>query len=115
MATRWTAADVPDQSGRTAVVTGASSGLGLETARVLAARGATVVLACRDTEKARRAAGQIETEAGRASVRVVRLDLASLASVRQARTTVAPRAASTPAVSSPRPLLAPVTTAVRPD
>ena len=84
MATRWTAADVPDQSGRTAVVTGASSGLGLETARVLAARGATVVLACRDTEKARRAAGRIETEAGRASVRVVRLDLACLAPVRQA-------------------------------
>jgi NAD(P)-dependent dehydrogenase (short-subunit alcohol dehydrogenase family) len=95
MATRWTAADVPDQSGRTVVVTGASSGLGLETARVLAACGATVVLACRDTGKAGRAAGQIQAEAGRmagqtgaeagrAGVRVVRLDLASLASVRQA-------------------------------
>ena len=54
---RWTAADVPDQSGKTAVVTGASSGLGLETARVLATRGATVVLACRDMGKAERAAG----------------------------------------------------------
>jgi len=84
MATRWTVADVPDQSGRTAVVTGASSGLGLETARVLAARGATVVLACRDTGKAGRAAGQIRAQAGRADVRVVRLDLASLASVREA-------------------------------
>ena len=83
MATRWTAADVPDQSGRTVVVTGASSGLGLETARVLAARGATVVLACRDTGKAGRAADQIRAQAGRADVRVVRLDLASLASVRE--------------------------------
>jgi NAD(P)-dependent dehydrogenase (short-subunit alcohol dehydrogenase family) len=65
------------------VVTGASSGLGLETARVLAARGATVILACRDTGKAGRAAGQIRARAGRASVRVVPLDLASLASVRE--------------------------------
>jgi NAD(P)-dependent dehydrogenase (short-subunit alcohol dehydrogenase family) len=84
MTNLWTAADVPDQSGRVAVVTGASGGLGLETARVLAARGATVVLACRDTEKAGRAAGQIQAETNRASVRVVRLDLASLASVRRA-------------------------------
>jgi NAD(P)-dependent dehydrogenase (short-subunit alcohol dehydrogenase family) len=84
MATRWTAGDVPDQSGRTAVVTGASGGLGLETARVLAARGATVVLACRDTAKAGWAAGQIRAQAGRASVRVVPLDLAVLASVREA-------------------------------
>jgi NAD(P)-dependent dehydrogenase (short-subunit alcohol dehydrogenase family) len=81
---RWTAADVPDQSGRTAVVTGASSGLGLETARVLAARGATVVLACRDLEKAVRAAERIQAEVGRASLRMVRLDLASLVSVREA-------------------------------
>jgi NAD(P)-dependent dehydrogenase (short-subunit alcohol dehydrogenase family) len=81
---RWTAADVPDQSGRTAVVTGASSGLGLEIAGVLAARGATVVLACRDVGRAERAAGLIRAGAGRAGVRVVRLDLASLASVREA-------------------------------
>jgi NAD(P)-dependent dehydrogenase (short-subunit alcohol dehydrogenase family) len=81
---RWTAADVPDQSGRTAVVTGASSGLGLEAAGVLAARGATVVLACRDTGKAEQAAGLIRAGAGPGGVRVVRLDLASLASVREA-------------------------------
>ena len=78
------AAEVPDQSGRTAVVTGANAGLGLATARVLAARGATLVLACRDIVKAERAAGRIRTEAGRANVHVVRLDLSSLASVREA-------------------------------
>jgi NAD(P)-dependent dehydrogenase (short-subunit alcohol dehydrogenase family) len=81
---RWTAADIPDQSGRTAVVTGASGGLGLETARVLAGRGATVVLACRDLGKAEQAAELIRDQAGRASALVVHLDLASLASVRQA-------------------------------
>jgi NAD(P)-dependent dehydrogenase (short-subunit alcohol dehydrogenase family) len=81
---RWTAADVPDQSGRTAVVTGASGGLGLETAEVLAGRGAAVVLACRDLGKAERAAQRIRQHASGADVRVVHLDLASLASVRAA-------------------------------
>ena len=80
----WTAADVADQSGRTAVVTGASSGLGLETAVVLAGRGATVVLACRDLARAERAAARIRADTGRADLQVVRLDLASLASVREA-------------------------------
>jgi NAD(P)-dependent dehydrogenase (short-subunit alcohol dehydrogenase family) len=111
---RWTSADVPDQSGRTAVVTGGSGGLGLETAAVLAGRGATVVLACRDLAKAERAAaqvraragrdgeraagqmqgrsgraderaaGQVRGRSGRADVRVIRLDLGRLASVREA-------------------------------
>jgi len=84
MRARWTAADVPDQSGRTAVVTGASGGLGLETATVLARKGATVVLACRDLAKAGRAAEQIAAVAGRTHVRVVHLDLSRLASVRAA-------------------------------
>jgi NAD(P)-dependent dehydrogenase (short-subunit alcohol dehydrogenase family) len=79
---RWTAADVPGQSGRIAVITGASGGLGLETAAVLAAKGATVVLACRDPAKASRAARQIVAVAGRDHVLVVPLDLARLASAR---------------------------------
>ena len=81
---RWTADDVPDQSGRTAVVTGASGGLGLETAEVLARRGASVVLACRDLGRAEGAAERIRQHSGNADVRVVHLDLASLASVRAA-------------------------------
>ena len=81
---RWTAADVPDQSGRTAVVSGASGGLGFETAEVLAGRGAAVVLACRDLGKAERAADRIRSTAAGATVLVVHLDLASLASVREA-------------------------------
>jgi NAD(P)-dependent dehydrogenase (short-subunit alcohol dehydrogenase family) len=83
---RWTAAAVPALSGRTAVVTGANSGIGLETACVLAARGAAVVLACRDIEKAARAGNQIRTRTGAdpARISVVRLDLSSLESVRRA-------------------------------
>jgi NAD(P)-dependent dehydrogenase (short-subunit alcohol dehydrogenase family) len=75
----WTAADIPDQTGRIAVVTGGNTGLGFETANALARHGATVVLACRDTAKAARAAQEIGGD-----TQFVRLDLASLASVRDA-------------------------------
>lgn len=81
---RWTSADVPDQRGRTAVVTGANTGLGFETARVLAERGATVVLACRDPERAARAATRLGAAGPDGTVSVVELDLASLDSVRRA-------------------------------
>ena len=80
----WTVADVPDQGGRTAVVTGANSGIGFEAATVLAQRGAHTVLACRDTGKAEAAAARMTAAAPGASVSVVRLDLASLDSIRAA-------------------------------
>ena len=60
----WTTADIPDQQGRLALVTGANSGLGLETARALAARGATVLLACRSLERAEAARRQLLDEEG---------------------------------------------------
>ncbi len=81
MSEKWTAADIPDQSGRTAVVTGANSGLGLITARELARRGADVVLACRNTTKGDEAAAAIRRDAASAKVDVQALDLADLASV----------------------------------
>ena len=79
----WATAHVPDQSGRTAVVTGANSGIGLETARALAARGAKVVLACRDLTKAARARADIDASVPGASLELIRLDLADLDSVRR--------------------------------
>jgi len=82
MAEKWTADQMPSQAGRTAVVTGANSGLGEETARELAAAGAQVVLACRDTAKGEKAAAAIREHTPGASVIVEPLDLASLASVR---------------------------------
>ncbi|MER5478146.1 oxidoreductase [Streptomyces sp. NPDC002734] len=82
MTTRWTASQIPDQSGRVAVVTGANGGLGLVTALELARHGAEVVLACRDVAKGREAATGIEAAVPSARVDVARLDLADLASVR---------------------------------
>jgi NAD(P)-dependent dehydrogenase (short-subunit alcohol dehydrogenase family) len=80
----WTAAGIPDQHGRTAVVTGANGGLGLETARQLAAKGAHVVMAVRNQEKAAAAVDEIRASAPGASLELVALDLASQASVRAA-------------------------------
>jgi NAD(P)-dependent dehydrogenase (short-subunit alcohol dehydrogenase family) len=81
---RWTARDVPDQSGRTAVVTGANSGIGFATAAVLAARGARVVLACRSRERGRAAADRIRVASPDAELAVAEVDLGDLASVRAA-------------------------------
>lgn len=77
--TRWTTHHIPDQSGRTAVITGANTGLGFETAKALAEHGAHVVLAVRDTDKGKRAAAQLTGD-----VSVQELDLGSLESVRAA-------------------------------
>jgi protochlorophyllide reductase len=77
----WTMADSPDQSGRIALITGANSGLGLETARALASRGATVVLACRSRRRGEEARAEL-LPAAAAGLEVLELDLADLASVR---------------------------------
>ncbi|KQX36772.1 short-chain dehydrogenase [Streptomyces sp. Root63] len=79
---RWTAEQIPDQTGRVSVVTGANSGLGLATARALARRGGHVILAVRDEEKGRRAAAGITADRPGAPLEVRRLDLADLDSVR---------------------------------
>ncbi|GAA2441134.1 oxidoreductase [Streptomyces macrosporus] len=78
----WTTRDIPDLDGRTAVVTGANSGLGLVTARELARRGARVVLACRDRERGATALCRLLHEVPDARAEVRTLDLADLASVR---------------------------------
>jgi NAD(P)-dependent dehydrogenase (short-subunit alcohol dehydrogenase family) len=80
----YTRDSIPDLTGRTAVVTGANGGLGLETAKALAGRGAYVVMAARDQEKAAQAAEQIRSGVPAASIEIVPLDLGSLASVRAA-------------------------------
>ena len=78
----WTAKDVPELSGRVAVVTGGNSGIGWQTARALAAHHATVVLACRDIVRGSEALRRIRTKVPGADVRVAGLDVASLSSVR---------------------------------
>lgn len=82
--TKWTAAKIPDQSGRTAIVTGANTGLGLETAKALAAKGAHVILAVRNLTKGEAAVEWITRSVRDADLELQRLDLGSLASVREA-------------------------------
>lgn len=84
MTSKWTAADVGDQAGRVAVITGSNTGIGYEAAAVLAAKGARVVLAVRDLAKGRSAAERITRTTPGAEVTVQELDLSSLDSVRQA-------------------------------
>jgi NAD(P)-dependent dehydrogenase (short-subunit alcohol dehydrogenase family) len=80
----WTAADIGDLTGRTALVTGANSGIGYETVRALSDHGAHVVMACRNQEKARKARDQLEGELTRSSLELLPLDLSDLGSVRRA-------------------------------
>ncbi|MEU0504965.1 SDR family NAD(P)-dependent oxidoreductase [Nocardia sp. NPDC005998] len=84
MANMWTEQDIPAQTGRVAVVTGANSGLGFEVARALAAHGASVVLAVRDVDKGKHAADRIAVVVPGADTTVQQLDLTSLESVRNA-------------------------------
>ncbi|MFC6090358.1 oxidoreductase [Saccharothrix lopnurensis] len=86
---KWTEADIPDQTGRTVLVTGANSGLGLRTAEVLGARGARVLLACRSPERGQRALERVLAAGAKAEL--VRLDLADLSSVREAAASVRER------------------------
>jgi NAD(P)-dependent dehydrogenase (short-subunit alcohol dehydrogenase family) len=88
---RWDEADIPDQSGRIAVITGANSGIGNTAARALAARGARVVLAGRDASKTKVAADEIAEQVPGALLDTIQLDLASLESVREAAAQLASR------------------------
>jgi NAD(P)-dependent dehydrogenase (short-subunit alcohol dehydrogenase family) len=82
MSAPWTTAQIPDLSGRVIVITGANSGIGFEAARVLVARGAQVVMACRNPAKAAGAEAALRAETPAARVAVMALDVSSLRSVR---------------------------------
>ena len=91
---RWTCDNIPDQQGRTALITGANSGLGLETARALAAKGARVVMACRSQAKAEAACQELRGDnggSGGGELIPLELNLADLASVHQGAQAVAER------------------------
>ncbi|MGD8417258.1 MAG: oxidoreductase [Pseudomonadales bacterium] len=89
MNTDYSEVDVPDQSGRTFLVTGANTGIGWDASRVLASRNARVLLGCRSQERAEDAINRIRAVNGDSDVAWVPLDLASLASVRSAAEKVA--------------------------
>jgi NAD(P)-dependent dehydrogenase (short-subunit alcohol dehydrogenase family) len=82
--TKWTTADIPDQTGRVAVITGSNTGLGFETAAALAQHGAHVVLAVRNLDKGKDAAALIQQRSPSADVALQELDLTSLDSIRVA-------------------------------
>jgi NAD(P)-dependent dehydrogenase (short-subunit alcohol dehydrogenase family) len=87
----WTLQDIPDQSGRVVVVTGANSGTGFETAKVLASRGATVILACRNAMRAEEAVRRIQITHRGSRAKVQLLDLGSLKSVQEAAAAILAR------------------------
>ena len=81
-ANNWTTDSIPDLSGKTAVVTGANSGIGLETAKALAGKGALVILPVRSEEKGKQASDEITGEFPNAKIEIIELDLSSLASIK---------------------------------
>ena len=91
MSAKWTEADIPDQTGRVALVTGANSGIGFEAARAMAEHGATVLLGCRNPAKAADALARIQAAAPDATVEILPLDLADLASIHAAAADVVAR------------------------
>ena len=74
----WTFNDIPDQTGKVTIVTGANSGVGFETARALAKKGSFVIMACRNLDKANRAADQIRSENPDGEIEIMQLDLGDL-------------------------------------
>ena len=88
---KWTTADIPNQTGRVAVITGANTGLGYETALALAEHGAQVVLAVRNVDKGKDAAARITAASPGADVELQELDLTSLDSIRAAARATAVR------------------------
>lgn len=85
----WSASDIPDLSGKTAVITGANGGLGLASAKAMAGKGAHIVMAARNQEKAADARAEILAAHPDASLEIVELDLGSLASVESAAEQIA--------------------------
>jgi NAD(P)-dependent dehydrogenase (short-subunit alcohol dehydrogenase family) len=83
MTSNWTAENIPNQTGKIAIVTGANSGIGFEMARALARKQGTVILACRNKEKGEAAVGQIVQEYPQAKAFLLQLDLSDLTSVRR--------------------------------
>ncbi len=79
---KWTTNNIPNMKGKTVIITGANSGIGYEAARALAAKDATVIMACRSMEKGQKAVQQIQAETPKADLKLMALNLADLASVR---------------------------------
>ena len=90
-ATKWTVQQIPSQTGKTALVTGANSGIGYQAALELARYGAHVLLACRNAAKGQAALERLKREAPGAAAELVEVDMASLASVRSFATAFAGR------------------------